>query len=80
MVNLKTLLRRAVFAGAPNGDRPAAATPPEKLLRGGLERRPTTLAGEPRKWQPPTKGTTPADRKPNRNRRGRISRRRLRRI
>ena len=58
MVSLKALLRRAGLAGARDNDQPET----EKLLRGGLQRRPTP-AGESQPWQPPTKGTTVADRK-----------------
>ena len=72
MLNLKAWLRRSVLAGASYGDRPDAEPAPEKPLRGGLRRwRPSPRPAQ--KWQPPTKGTTPADRK-------RISNRKRRRL
>ena len=74
MVSLKTLLRRGGFADAPDSNRTEAQSGTEKLLRGGLQRRPTP-AGEPQPWQPPTKGTTVADRKRIRRREARAARR-----
>ena len=73
MVNLKTLLRRAGLAGAPDRNRTEAPPAPEKFLRGGLQRRPTPAGGS-EQWQPPTKGTTVADRKRIRRRAARAAR------
>lgn len=70
MVNLKTLLRRVGLAGAPDSDRPV----PEKPLRGGLRRWQPDPPGWNKPWEPPTKGTTPADRKRIRRRAARAAR------
>ena len=67
MVSLTALLRRTGLAGARDNDRPD----PEKPLRGGLQRWQPDPPGWHKKWEPPTKGTTPADRKRRRNRKRR---------
>ena len=71
MLNLKAWLRRSVLAGASYGDRPDAEPAPEKPLRGGLQRWHSPPPGWFQKWEPPTKGTTPADRKRIRRRQAR---------
>ena len=47
---------------------------PELPHRGGGWRKKPTTAGEPQKWQPPTKGTSVADRPRLRRRRARTAR------
>ena len=63
------------LCGRQNKEKP----PPPLPRRGGSRRKKPTPAptGDtvPRQWQPPTKGTTPADRNRNRNRN--LKRRRL---
>ena len=78
MMNLKAWFRRAGKYSAPDSDRPEAnsAPAPEKPLRGGLRRWPPP--GPFKKWEPPTKGTTPADRPRRRRRRARAARAALR--
>ena len=73
MVNLKALFRRAALAARPGSGRPEAETTTEKPLRGGLRRR-SPSPFPVRKWQPPTKGATPADRLRPRRRRARAAR------
>ena len=77
MVNLKALFRRAALAAGPGSGRPEAETTTEKPLRGGLRRR-SPSPFPVRKWQPPTKGTSVADRPRRRRRRARAARAALR--
>ena len=70
MLNFKTLLRRTGKNGTLDSNPPDAETELEKPLRGGLRRwRPSPRPAQ--KWQPPTKGTTPADRRRIRRRQAR---------
>ena len=66
MINLKAILRLG-------GLRSKGHPQPALLHRGGGRRKKPAAAGETRQWEPPTKGTTPADRK-------RISKRNRRRL
>ena len=42
---------------------PRERTVPVQRRRGGGQPEPRPAGGKAKKWQPPTKGTTPADRK-----------------
>ena len=57
-------------AASPSPERRSQELPPLVLPHrgGGMLEKPTA-AGEARQWQPPTKGTTPVDRKRNHKRR-----------